>query len=141
MNAYLNISDWSNALRICKYYKKNPKGFYSIHDYIWAKQYCSEFMLEIWAIVKECKVTLKQAFNLIRVNTMAVTEKVLTTLQNWLKPVIKTLTPKAISQILKAERQQAKEDFKSDLKMQVKVKRFWNRQEHRFFRQSIIPCH
>lgn len=140
MNAYLNIQDWSNALRICKFYKKNPKGFYSIHDYIWAKQYCSEFMLEIWAIVKECKVSLKEAFALIKYNTMSVTEKVLTTFEAWLKPVIKTLTPKAISQLMKAELQQAKQDYKNDLTIRVKVKRYWNRQEHRFFRQSIIPC-
>ena len=141
MNAYINLFDFSHALTICKAYKKNPKGFYSIHDQIIARQYVSEFMTEIWRIVNECKVSIKEAFDLIRYNTMSVTEKVLTTLEAWIKPVIKTLTPKAISQLLRAEMQQAKEKYKSDLKMQVKVKRFWNRQEHRFFRQSIIPCH
>ncbi len=140
MNAYINLKDFCHALNICKAYKKNPKGFYSIYDYTLARQYCSDFMIEIWAIIKECKVSLKDAFDLIKYNTMSVTEKVLTTLKEWLGPVIKTLTPKALSQLLKAEIQQAKENYKNDLTIRVKVKRYWNRQEHRFFRQSIIPC-
>jgi hypothetical protein len=140
MKAYLNLSDFSHALIICKSYKKNTKELYSIDDYMLAKKYCSDFMIEIWAIVKECKVSLKEAFTLIRYNTMSVTNKVLTTLEAWLKPVLKTLTPKAISQLLRAKNQQAAQDYKNDLTIKVKVKRYWNRQEHRFFRQSIIPC-
>ena len=140
MNAYINIQDFSRALTICKAYKKNPKGFYSIHDKILAKQYASEFMVEIWKIVKECKVSLKDAFSLIRHNTMAITERVLTTIKEWVKPIVKTLTPKAISQLLRAEKQQAKQDCQDDLTIRVRVKRYWNRQESRFHRQSIIPC-
>ena len=138
MNAYLNLSDWSNALRICKTYKKNPMGFYSIHDYILAKQYASEFMSEIWRIVKECKVSLKEAFALIRYNTFAITAKVLSTLQSWIKPIVKTLTPKAIRQLIRAEKQQQKENYKNDLTIRVRVKRYWSRQEHKFHRQSIM---
>lgn len=138
MNAYYNIADFSRALNICKAYKKNPKGFYSIHDKILAKQYASEFMVEIWKIVKECKVSLKDAFSLIRHNTMSVTTKVLTTIENWLKPIVKTLTPKAISLLLKAERQQAKQNDTQDLTIRVRVKRYWNRQESRFHRQSVM---
>jgi hypothetical protein len=138
MNSYYNVSDWSNALRICKSYKKNPRGIYSIHDYILAKQYCSEFMVELWKIVKECSVSLKEAFALIRYNTLAITERVLITLQSWVKPIVKALTPKAISQLLRAEKQQVKESDKQDLTIRVRVKRYWNRQEHKFHRQSIM---
>ena len=140
MNAYLNLSDFSHALHICKSYKRNPKGFYSIDDYILSKQYASDFMKGIWQIVKECKVSLKEAFDLIRYNTMAVTERVLTTIQEWVTPRVKTLTPKAVSLLLRAERQQAKQNDMNDMTMRIKVKRYWNRQEHRFARQSIIPC-
>ena len=138
MNAYLNLSDFSHALHICKSYKRNPKGFYSIHDYILSKQYASDFMKGIWQIVKDCKVSMKEAFDLIRYNTMAITDKVLTTLKEWVKPIAKALTPKAISQLLRAERQQSKQNDKQDLTMRIRVKRFWNRQEHRFPRQSVM---
>lgn len=137
MNAYYNINDFVHALRICKSYKRNSRGFYSIHDFVLAKQYCSEFMKEIWNIVKECKVSLKEAFTLIRYNTLAITDKVLDTLQSWIKTV-KALTPKAISQLLRADKQQQKESDKQDLTIRVRVKRYWNRQEHRFHRQSIM---
>ena len=140
MNAYLNLSDFSHALNICKAYKKNPKGFYSIHDYILSKQYASDFMKAIWKIVKECKVSLKESFDLIRYNTMAITTKVLTTIKEWIKPIVKTLTPKAISLLLKAERQQAKQNDLNDMTIRVKVKRYWNRQESRFHRQSVMSC-
>ena len=141
MNAYYNLSDFSHALKICKSYKRNPKGNYSIHDQILARQYTSEFMSEIWRIVKECNITLKEAFDLIKYNTLAITDKVLYTLQSWVKPVVKALTPKSISQLLRAEKQQQKEDYKNDLTIRVRVKRYWNRQEHRFHRQGIIPAH
>lgn len=137
MNAYYNINDFVHALRICKSYKRNSRGFYSIHDFVLAKQYCSEFMKEIWQIVKECKVSLKEAFSLIRWNTAAITTKTLETLKSWLKP-IKSLSPKAISQVLRAERQQARQNEASDLTMRVRVKRFWDRHESRFHRQNII---
>lgn len=140
MNAYLNLSDFSHALNICKAYKKNPKGFYSIHDYILSKQYASDFMKAIWQVVKECKVSLKEAFALIRYNTMAITDKVLTTIKEWLKPIVKTLTPKAISQLLRAEKQQQKHNDTQDLTIRVRVKRYWNRQESRFHRQSVMSC-
>lgn len=140
MNAYYNINDFVHALKICKSYKRNPKGNYSIHDQILARQYASEFMSEIWRIVKECKVSLKEAFTLIRYNTLAITDKVLDILQSWIKTV-KALTPKAISQLLRAEKQQQKESDKQDLTIRVRVKRYWNRQEHRFHRQSIIPAY
>lgn len=138
MNAYLNLSDFSHALHICKSYKRNPKGFYSIHDYILSKQYASDFMKAIWKIVKECKVSLKEAFDLIRYNTMSVTAKVLTTLKEWVKPIVKALTPKAIAQLLRAEKQQQKHNNIQDLTIRVRVKRYWNRQEHRFPRQSVM---
>ena len=138
MNAYYNINDFVHALRICKSYKHNPKGNYSIHDQILARQYTSEFMSEIWRIVKECKITLKEAFDLIKYNTLAITDKVLSTLQSWIKPIVKALTPKAISQLLRAEKQQQKESDKQDLTIRVRVKRYWSRQEHKFHRQSII---
>ena len=141
MNAYYNINEFVHALKICKSYKRNPKGNYSIHDQILARQYASEFMSEIWRIVKECKVSLKEAFDLIKYNTFAITAKVLSTLQSWIKPVVKALTPKSISQLLRAEKQQQKEDYKNDLTIRVRVKRYWNRQEHRFHRQSIIPAY
>lgn len=141
MNAYYNIKDFVHALKICKSYKRNPKGFYSIHDFILAKQYCSEFMYNIWSIVKECQVSLKEAFALIKYNTMAVNDKVLATLRSWVKPVVKALTPKSISQLLRAEKQQQKESDKQDLTIRIRVKRYWNRQEHRFHRQSIIPAY
>lgn len=137
MNAYYNINDFVHALRICKSYKRNSRGFYSIHDFVLAKQYCSEFMSNIWQIVKECKVSLKEAFDLIKYNTFAITAKVLSTLQSWIKTV-KALTPKAISQLLRADKQQQKESDKQDLTIRVRVKRYWNRQEHRFHRQSIM---
>ena len=136
MNAYYNVPDFVHALKICKSYKRNPKGNYSIHDQILARQYASEFMSEIWRIVKECKVSLKEAFSLIRWNTAAITTKTLETLKSWLKP-IKSLSPKAISQSLRAERQQARQNEAYDLTMRVRVKRFWNRQEHRFHRQTV----
>lgn len=138
MNAYYNINDFVHALRICKSYKRNSRGFYSIHDFVLAKQYCSEFMSNIWQIVKECKVSLKEAFTLIRYNTLAITDKVLVTLQSWIKPIVKALTPKAISQLIRAEKQQQKEDYKNDLTIRVRVKRYWSRQEHKFHRQSIM---
>lgn len=138
MNAYYNINDFVHALRICKSYKRNSRGFYSIHDFVLAKQYCSEFMSNIWQIVKECKVSLKEAFTLIRYNTLAITDKVLDTLQSWIKPIVKALTPKAISQLIRAEKQQQKEDYKNDLTIRVRVKRYWSRQEHKFHRQSIM---
>ena len=72
----------------------------------------------------------------IRWNTAAITTKTLETLKSWLKP-IKSLSPKAISQVLRAERQQARQNDASDLTMMVRVKRFWNRQEHRFHRQTV----
>lgn len=136
MNAYYNVPDFVHALKICKSYKRNPKGNYSIHDQILARQYASEFMSEIWNIVKKCEVSLKEAFSLIRWNTAAITTKTLETLKVWLKP-IKSLSPKAISQVLRAERQQARQNEASDLTMRVRVKRFWNRQEHRFHRQTV----
>lgn len=138
MNAYYNINDFVHALRICKSYKRNSRGFYSIHDFVLAKQYCSEFMSNIWQIVKECKVSLKEAFDLIKYNTFAITAKVLSTLQSWIKPIVKALTPKAISQLIRAEKQQQKEDYKNDLTIRVRVKRYWSRQEHKFHRQSIM---
>ncbi len=138
MNAYLNLSDFSRALTICKAYKKNPRGHFSIHDQILARQYASEFMAEIWKIVKSCGVSIKEAFDLIRYNTMAVTDKVMSVLKEWVKPIAKALTPKAISQLLRAERQQSKQNDKQDLTMRIRVKRFWNRQEHRFPRQSVM---
>ena len=138
MNAYINIQDFSRALNICKAYKKNPKGFYNIHDQVLARQYASEFMAEIWKIVKSCGVSIKEAFDLIRYNTMSVTTKVLTTIENWIKPIVKTLTPKAISLLLKAERQQAKQNDLNDMTIRVRVKRYWNRQESRFHRQSVM---
>lgn len=146
MNAYYNVSDFVHALKICKSYKRNPRGNYSTHDQILAKQYASEFMSEIWRIVKECNITLKEAFDLIRYNTLAITDKVLSTLQSWIKPIVKALTPKAINQLLRAEKQQQKEDYKNDLTIRVRVKRYWSvrvkrywsRQEHKFHRQSIM---
>ena len=137
MNAYYNVPDFVHALKICKSYKRNPKGNYSIHDQILARQYASEFMKEIWNIVKKCEVSLKEAFSLIRWNTAAITTKTLETLKSWLKP-IKSLSPKAISQSLRAERQQARQNEASDLTMRVRVKRFWDRHESRFHRQNII---
>lgn len=100
MNAYLNISDFSNALNICKAYKRGKYG-YDFQDYVLARQYASEFMKEIWNIVKKCEVSLKEAFSLIRWNTAAITTKTLEILKSWLKP-IKSLSPKAISQSLSA---------------------------------------
>ena len=135
MNAYLNLTDFSNALNICKAYKRGKYG-YDFQDYVLARQYASEFMKEIWNIVKKCEVSLKEAFSLIRWNTAAITTKTLETLKSWLKP-IKSLSPKAISQVLRAERQQARQNEASDLTMRVRVKRFWNRQEHRFHRQTV----
>ena len=137
MNAYYNVPDFVHALKICKSYKRNPKGNYSIHDQILARQYASEFMSEIWNIVKKCEVSLKEAFSLIRWNTAAITTKTLETLKSWLKP-IKSLSPKAISQSLRAERQQARQNEAYDLTMRVRVKRFWDRHESRFHRQNII---
>ena len=138
MNAYYNVPDFVHALKICKSYKRNPKGNYSIHDQILARQYTSEFMSEIWRIVKECKITLKEAFDLIKYNTLAITDKVLSTLRSCVKPVVKALTPKSISQLLRAEKQQQKESDKQDLTIRVRVKRYWSRQEHKFHRQSIM---
>ena len=135
MNAYLNLTDFSNALNICKAYKRGKYG-YDFQDYVLARQYASEFMKEIWNIVKKCEVSFKEAFSLIRWNTAAITTKTLETLKVWLKP-IKSLSPKAISQVLRAERQQARQNEASDLTMMVRVKRFWNRQEHRFHRQTV----
>lgn len=138
MNAYINIQDFSRALTICKAYKKNPRGKFSIHDQILARQYASEFMAEIWKIVKSCGVSIKEAFDLIRYNTMSVTAQVLTTLKEWVKPIVKALTPKAIAQLLRAEKQQQKHNNIQDLTIRVRVKRYWNRQEHRFPRQSVM---
>lgn len=140
MNAYLNLSDFSHALNICKAYKRNPRGFYTIHDQILARQYASEFMSEIWKIVKSCGVSIKEAFDLIRYNTMAVTDKVMSVLKEWVKPIAKALTPKAIAQLLRAEKQQQKHNNIQDLTIRVRVKRYWNRQESRFHRQSVMSC-
>ena len=136
MQAYLNINDWSNALRICKAYNRNPKGLYDIHDYIQAKQYVSEFMREIWNIVKSCSVSLKEAFSLIRHNTASLSHA-LKVVKGILNKVAKALTPKALSQLLRAEKQQAKQNNLCELEMRVRVKRYWNRHESRFHRQTV----
>lgn len=136
MQAYLNIQDLSNALRICKSYKKNPKGYYDIHDYILAKQYISDFMKEIWNIVKSCSVSLREAFALIRGNTASMSHAI-KAVEGMLVKAVKTLTPKAISQLLRAEKQQQKQNSINEQCMRVRVKRYWNRHESRFHRQTV----